>query len=227
MGCSEGDPVCRSGEEIHEVALERFRIDAYEVSVGDYARCVRAGACLPPVSSAQLDKCNWERLEHENHPVNCVSLGHAEAYCTWRGGRLPSEAEWEKAARGTGGRLFPWGDDEPSCELTVMQTQDGPGCGRDDTWPVGSKPAGASPYGVQDMAGNVFEWTSTPSVVVAGAEGDTPRASSASIERRNVVRGGALYFSDAFVLRASLRASYPIEPGSIALGFRCVTDVRH
>jgi formylglycine-generating enzyme required for sulfatase activity len=97
------------------------------------------------------------------HPVNCVDWYQAKAYCEWAGGgrRLCTAAEWEKAARGTDGRIYPWGDETPTCDLAVIwegSEAAGLGCGKGGTWPVGAKPAGASPYGIEDLVGNVTEW---------------------------------------------------------------------
>lgn len=215
MGCTDGERVCRPGEGSREVMTHAFRVDTYETTVEEFAACVAHGACAEPASAAQVPSCNWRRNGHGQHPINCIEKRDAEAYCHWRDARLPTETEWEKAARGTDGRTFPWGNDPPDCERAVIGGSSGPGCGRSDTWPVGSKPAGASPYGAQDMAGNVAEWTASPFLADEATD---------SAEERYVVRGGALYFEDDFVFRASLRASRPVNlGGSIALGFRCVT----
>jgi formylglycine-generating enzyme required for sulfatase activity len=125
----------------HRVYLEEFYIDKYEVTVAQYRACVEAGACTAPSTGQYY---NWGRSERENHPINGVDWDQAQAYCGWAGKRLPSEAEWEKAARGTDGRTYPWGNATPTCGYAVM-SQGGDGCGQDSTWPVGSKPSGASP----------------------------------------------------------------------------------
>jgi len=145
------------GDENRRVHLPEFWIDRTEVTVTAYGECVRAGGCSEPDTGGS---CNWGVSGRGDHPVNCVDWNEAKSYCEWAGNRLPTEEEWEKAARGTDGRKYPWGDEEATCALAVMD-EDGNGCGRDRTWPVGSKPSGASPYDALDMAGNVWEWTSS------------------------------------------------------------------
>jgi len=158
MGCNSAvDNDCDSDESpYHEVTLSGYYIDKTEVTVDDYADCVTAGACTAPSTASSY--CNWEVSGKGNHPVNCVNWSQAGEYCTWAGKRLPTEAEWEKAARGTDGRKYPWGNEDATCEYAVMD--DGVnGCGTDSTWNVCSKsPAGDSPYGLCDMSGNVWEW---------------------------------------------------------------------
>ena len=147
-----------------DVWIDAFQIDRFEVSVSEYADCVREGGCGRPYSGGaafvmdfESTFCNWGNPQRQNHPMNCVNWFEAKAFCGWAGKRLPREAEWEKAARGTDGRTYPWGDEQPDCDRAVIDAG-GDGCGRDSTWPVGSKPMGASPYGVEDMSGNVWEW---------------------------------------------------------------------
>ena len=117
-----------------------------------YGQCTAAGACARP------EYADDGAYNAAIQPVVGVAWNDATAYCAWAGGRLPTEAEWEKAARGTDGRRYPWGNQDATCEYTVMNDGSGDGCGQGKPWPVGSKAAGASPYGALDMAGNVWEW---------------------------------------------------------------------
>jgi formylglycine-generating enzyme required for sulfatase activity len=128
------------------VEVDAFELSRTPVTNAQYASFVAdAGAAPPP---------HWPAPD--DHPVVFVDWCDADAYCTWAGGRLPTETEWEKAARGADGRTYPWGDEEDASRAAI-----GAGLKRGSTSPVGSHPAGASPYGLQDMAGNVWEWTST------------------------------------------------------------------
>lgn len=146
----------------HMAHVEGYLIDKHEVTVAEYKHCVDARQCsYPEKSNKDRDVYNWGARDRESHPVNGVTWNQAAVYCAWKGKRLPTEAEWEKAARGLDGRMFPWGNEPPSCERAVMTNRSGHGCGTEYTSPVGSKPAGVSPYDVYDMAGNVWEWVAT------------------------------------------------------------------
>ncbi len=173
-------------KSLHTVEVAGFKIDTTEVTVAAYAECVTAGQCTKPDSDSGYD--NWGKADRAQHPVNSVDWHQATAYCTWKGKRLPTEQEWEKAARGTDGRIYPWGNQAATCDLAVMN-KGGLGCGRESTWPVGSKPAGASPYGALNMSGNVWEWTSD---------------GSSQNEKHRVNRGGS-WGGEAQDLRASYR----------------------
>jgi len=159
MGCNEAiDTNCNDDEKpYHEVTLSAYYIDRYEVTVRDYKACVDAGVCTVPTGDSN---CNWNLSGRDFHPINCVSWEQANTYCQWAGKRLPTEAEWEKAARGTDGRLYPWGNSpEPSCQNIVIEgLPNQTNCSGGSTLPVGSRPLGNSPYNVSDMLGNVFEW---------------------------------------------------------------------
>jgi len=151
---------------IHPVALDGFWIDQTEVTNAQYARCVAAGACDPPAESGSSSRDSYYgNSAYEDYPVIWVSWDDAVDYCAWAGGRLPTEAEWEYAARGPEGRTFPWGDGfdgtrlnycDANCELDWSDGAVDDGYA--DTAPVGSYPAGASWVGALDLAGNVWEW---------------------------------------------------------------------
>lgn len=152
--------------------------------------------------------------------MNCITWHQAREYCDWVGKRLCSESEWEMASRGTDGRIYPWGNETETCHYAVMY-EGGYGCGTGSSWPVGSKPAGASPYGALDMSGNVWEWVEDdwhPNYTEAPTNGsawvDVPRASY------RVERGGSYYvFSGG--LRASRRTAYDPAGYQDGLGVRC------
>jgi len=157
MGCDEeADSECTEDDEKpqRKVNVPAFRIDRTEVTVEAYRQCVNEKHCTLPDTKGR-GSCNWDRSGYEKHPINCIDWNQAEAFCAWAGKRLPTDAEWEKAARGTDGRVYPWGNTWDITTGNVYESYDG----YKDTAPVGSFPAGASPYGALDMAGNVWEWT--------------------------------------------------------------------
>ena len=221
MGCNSAvDNDCDSDESpYHEVTLSGYYIDKTEVTVDDYADCVTAGACTAPSTASSY--CNWEVSGKGNHPVNCVNWSQAGEYCTWAGKRLPTEAEWEKAARGTDGRKYPWGNEDATCEYAVMDDGTGNGCGTDSTWEVcGKSPAGDSPYGLCDMSGNVWEWVSDwyDSGYYTNSQASNPTGPVSGPTR--VRRGGGV--DSAHYLRASFRHYYNPSDYNDYLGFRCV-----
>ena len=187
MGCNNAvDTECRGDESpYHPVSVPAFRIDRFEVTVGDYKACVAASACTALPAGA-LYNCNV--AGKDNHPMNGPSWGQAKAYCHWAGKRLPTEAEWEKAARGLDGRKYPWGNGSLDCDHVVSQEA---GCAITGTEPVGSKPLGASPYGAEDMLGNVMEWVEDG---YHGSYTGAPSDGSAWADPgdiQKIVRGGA------------------------------------
>ena len=228
MGCTPDDRFCRwelqllndNEKPAHQVTLDAFYIDRTEVTVADYRRCVAAGRCGAPADIGVPDMdtlCNWNKKGRDRHPINCVDHEQATAYCAWVGKRLPTEAEWEKSARGIDGRIFPWGNAEPA-DLGPQGPLccDAPDSG---TCPVGSHLSGASPYGALDLSGNVSEWIAD----WYADYGPTPSSNPHGPRRgdTHVVRGGGWAFGGFDGQRAAARGGD--EPGdrSPVLGFRC------
>ncbi|MBN2492956.1 MAG: formylglycine-generating enzyme family protein [Deltaproteobacteria bacterium] len=230
LGSDTGD--ANEGPQ-HRVTIAAFEMSTAEVTVVQYGACVDAGTCTPP-SQCYPPYYNWGVPGREDFPVNCVSWSQAAAFCAWVGGRLPSEAEWEYAARSEGQEItYPWGDELATCTYAVME-ENGRGCGADRTWAVCSKPLGHTQQGLCDMAGNVYEWVqdcfhgsydcvTSPDAENCAGGGAAPADGSAWEEPDcpvRVIRGGG-FVADAFNLRVSDR--YWLEPdgqnGSV--GFRC------
>jgi formylglycine-generating enzyme required for sulfatase activity len=187
------------------IRVEAFWIDRVEVTNARYAACVEAGACSLPAGAAVNDATKAD------HPVSIVSWAQAAAYCRWVGKRLPTESEWEKAARGVDARRYPWGS-----RFEPDRVNAGYSAG---TAAAGSYAGGASPYGVLDMAGNVWEWTSSlyrPYPYDPGDGREDPQAPGARVNR-----GGSWYYG-AWYGRTSYRATANHLYRRIAdLGFRC------
>ncbi len=221
MGSDDG----RSNEKpVRDVRVDDFKMAKSPVTVEQYTRCVRAGGCSPPGAGDgeyQRKEFDMESFRRDNHPVTGVNWHEAVQYCTWAGGRLPSEAEWEYAARSRGKAWnYPWGDVEPTCERVVMQDGQGPGCGLNGAWPVCYKEKGNTREGLCDMAGNVWEWVQDwyyrnyDDAPTDGKPREYPPGSF------RVLRGGA-FFNTAYNLRTTNRGSDDPDGRSAYQGFRC------
>ena len=214
MGCNDGvDSSCENDElPYHEVYLAAFQINRNEITVGEYARCLDAKVCSAP-------SCDWGTGLAAAQPVRCVTWNQARAYCTWRSARLCTEAEWEKASRGTDGAIYPWGNANATCALAVMG---GPGgvCGNEGPADVCSKPAGNSPYGVCDLAGNLWEWVNDYYQwnYYESSTYQNPQGPTTGGDR--VIRGGNLW-DQASAMRASDRYFKAPATQAADLGFRC------
>lgn len=162
MGCNEGDIGCEANAQpAHQVVLPAYWIQRYEVTQGDWDACVATGRC-----SGRISRWGEGTPEMGNHPVTQVLWADARAYCAWQGqqlglvGDLPTEAQWEYAARGGDNNPYPWNNGLATCERAVIDSDhNGVSCGRDGPELVGTHPLGATPTGVYDMMGNAFEWT--------------------------------------------------------------------
>ena len=251
MGCNAVlDTKCSSIEAPqHKVTLSPYYMDATELTVAAYKQCVDAGGCSAPAGDSLSPLCNWNeqtgtpKTGRDQHPVNCVTWPQAQKFCKWRGSKLdtangskydlPTEAQWEMAARGScekngssaavAGcaakmRTYPWGETQPTCTLAVMDGG-GFGCGTNHTAPVAQLAAGASPYGLLDMAGNVEEWTLDffGNYYPVSPMQDPLNTTAASM---NAVRGGSLAETPTG-LRSAYRSNAGTQDAWEGLGLRC------
>jgi eukaryotic-like serine/threonine-protein kinase len=206
---------------IHEISLGAYRIDRYEVTNRRYQRCVQDGACKQPVLlSSHLRSNYYENPAFADYPVVYVNWQQADGFCKHDGGRLPTEAQWEKAARGGGSsvRTFPWGDEPADCSKANMG---GPGSCAGDTDLVGRRTAGASPYGAMDMAGNVWEWVADWYDADWYEKAQSAGAGGPSQGTLKVMRGGC-WQSGSDTLRVSCRKAELPATWGYNIGFRCV-----
>lgn len=205
-------------EPPHQVTLNAFWIDKTEVTNKMYALCVASGTCPPPKdSSSDTRKNYYGNPQYSNYPVINVAWQNANAYCRWAGRRLPTEAEWEKAARGTDSRIYPWGNTPPDANKLNFNDYIG------DTTEVGSYPSGASFYGAVDMAGNVLEWVNDwyDETYYSKSPSQNPTGPVSGSAR--ILRGSA-WFIDNYDPRASYRHRGDTTIFSSNIGFRCASS---
>ena len=235
---------------IHKVTLSAYRIDRDEVTAAHYAECVAAGKCASATSinGTWADAaeqalwnpfCNLKRKGGELHPMNCVDHAQATAFCGWAGKRLPTEAEWEYAARGSDGRMYPWGNEAPTVKLvnacdSTCKAEIGKSRGwgklfaEDDgfvgTAPVGSLPDGKSPAGLHDMSGNVWEWVADGHDMSFYGKSPERDPKGPTAVKNRVTRGGSWNDFDPKFLRATVRPGFGPDNRFANVGFRCAKD---
>ncbi|MGA7741939.1 MAG: formylglycine-generating enzyme family protein [Polyangia bacterium] len=239
---------------VHQVSLSAYCIDKTEVTVAAFLACVQAGGCRAPTATVEWrdytpeDKtkwsqfCTWGKMGLDQHPINCVDWNQATTYCQWTGGRLPTEAEWEYAARGNDSRNYPWGNEEPDATRLNACGAECAWMGRerldeaweamyagDDGWLVtalvGSYPKGASPFGVLDMAGNVWEWTAD-TFADYGEKLVTNSQRSKSDAAPRAIRGGGWNDNDPARVRTAMRIGLAPDIRIFDLGFRCARGTK-
>jgi formylglycine-generating enzyme required for sulfatase activity len=228
MGNVKPGPDVLSGHTTeHQVTLSAYCIDRMEVTVAAYAGCVAAQSCPPAESdrdSAQL--CNAP-AHRDDHPVNCVGWDQATAYCTWAGRRLPTEAEWEFAARGTDGRQFPWGNEPPTSERIMWKQErlSADPASSTGTAPANSYSQGGSPYGVLNLSGNVAEWVADWMTPYGWDPRTDPRSDAEGHLHARVARGGSWQDFEATDVDAIHRIGNAPEHQQPSYGFRCASAV--
>jgi formylglycine-generating enzyme required for sulfatase activity len=236
-------------QPVHMVYLDAFYIDRYEVTNALYKDCVDAGACQPPQSiGSSTRSAYYGSPDFDNYPVIYVDWNMAKTYCEWRGGGLPTEAQWEKAGRGTDGRTYPWGEGidcnranynkvisssgEVGCPVELPSLGSfvsyqpgslsiGLGVITGDTTVVGSYERGRSPYGVYDMAGNVYEWVADWDSDYQSSPASNPLGPDTG--ERRILRGGS-YGDSEYNVRVTTRAGDDPRVASDFYGFRCAKD---
>ncbi|MEZ4614514.1 MAG: SUMF1/EgtB/PvdO family nonheme iron enzyme [Caldilineaceae bacterium] len=202
-----GSTVSNDEMPVHVVTLDAFWMMETEVTNAQYRQCVEAGACAPPHNDS------WQDEERINHPVTHIDWNQATAYASWVGGRLPTEAEWEKAARGTDERMFPWADTVTDSDHLNFNAQ--------TTTAVGSFAAGVSPFGLLDMAGNVEEWVRdwySPTYYDEGPSTNPPGPETGLFR---VVRGGS-FTSNRGMVRTTVRGRAVPDSTYATVGMRIV-----
>jgi len=219
---------------VHDVTLYAFWMDQVEVTNGMYGLCVQASVCRLPVKLNSDNRGDYfNNPEFQDYPVIQITWYDANTYCQWAGRRLPTEAEWERAARGDDMRTYPWGNEPPNEQNSNANNTVG------DVTRVGSYAAGASPFGALDMAGNVWEWVAdyyNPKYYVESPTANPTGSENGGLNHLRVIRGGS-FQDNLFNLRISNRG-YEVGPdpsalpnedkyygrSSVKIGFRCAND---
>jgi formylglycine-generating enzyme required for sulfatase activity len=230
------DPAASPDEApVHSVSLPAYWITVQEISASMFGRCVEDGACDPAQVSDQGGYSTWKRLEEERKvavPITGITWEGAQRLCWWLGGRLPTEAEWERAARGDGERRWPWGD-TPGCGVSRFATGPPPDPSMDRLemmqgpcvlqGPLNTdEPIGPSPFGLVGMAGNVWEWVADWYAPDAYARHSTNNPTGPETGTERVQRGGGWMQTDPLELRAAGRAHMPPDMKLNDVGVRCV-----
>jgi formylglycine-generating enzyme required for sulfatase activity len=259
MGAALNKGVLKAAYPPHAVEVGDVCMDRTEVTLAAYDKCVDGGGCSGASREAQWprarrqsrsswekskqrhsEQCNGGKVARRNHPVNCVTWKQAKAFCRWRKARLPTEAEWELAARGPSARTHPWGVEPPDaermngCGIECQRWHERAGLadeiegvlydvddGYADTAPVGSFKSGATPDGLMDMSGNVSEWVAEAFQPYPSADAGAPPAADPA---RRVIRGAAFDNEILDVAVPALRRALPIEARTPNVGFRCAAD---
>ncbi len=212
MGSGEGD---LDERPVHSVTLSAYSIDQTEVTNGRYAACEAAGACPKSSSYDSVTRPSYHtEAEFANYPVVHVNWNDAAAYCAWAGKRLPTEAEWEYAAKGADGRRYPWGDTAANTGLLNYDFKVG------DTTEAGHYPDGASPFNVLDMAGNVYEWVADwyGNRYYTDSPAENPAGPSTGVYR--ILRGGS-WNVNSYAARSADRFRLTPDSSFAHIGFRC------
>jgi formylglycine-generating enzyme required for sulfatase activity len=214
MGSDRGEA---DEQPVHSVTLDAYYIDKYEVTNKLYRACVDAGACTAPLQNyffpESPSNAYYGNPQYDNYPVIYVDWNMAKAYCEWRGVRLPTEAQWEKAARGSEGNTYAWGKDI-DCQKANFQ-----GC-VNRTSPVGNYPDGQSPYGAYDMTGNVWEWVADWYSQNYYLTSPQSNPTGPITGQSKMMRGGA-WTKSQFNVMTYQRANFAPTYSNFDIGFRC------
>jgi len=242
MACIPGGPFIRGSDDgpkdtrpQAEVWLQTFHMDLYEVTYAEYKTCEKQGKC--PKAGP-----NYNDFDRPRQPITGISWFDAVKYCEAHGKHLPTEAQWEKAARGTDGRLYPWGNEPATCERSVIMDKTGRGCGtpkagghpeKGRPLEVGTRPAGI--FGLFDMSGNSWEWvydwySSSYAACGAACQGVDPKgpcdgSTNCPGRYRRVVRGGSWYWPAEMASSIYRRPHFPANHPFHHFGFRCAASV--